>query len=123
MPVSCTSDGGPNLTAKVVEDMMKDFGIHHGISSEANPHANARAVLGVKTVKRMLRDNVSGRGTLDRANVPKALLQFRNTPDRDTRAVSGQGSLWKGAQGLLAKARVRPDGGYVDEPGRRQGEI
>ena len=24
VPVSCTSDGGPNLTAKVVEDMMND---------------------------------------------------------------------------------------------------
>ena len=24
MPVSCTSDGGPKLTAKVVEDMMRD---------------------------------------------------------------------------------------------------
>ena len=55
VPVSCTSDGGPNLTAKVVEDMMRDYGIHHRISSVANPHANARAELGVKTVKTMLR--------------------------------------------------------------------
>ena len=59
VPVSCTSDGGPNLTAKSVEDMMAEYGIHHMISSVANPHANARAELGVKTVKRMLRDNVS----------------------------------------------------------------
>ena len=51
MPVSCTSDGGPNLTAKVVEDMMSAYDIHHRISSVANPHANARAELGVKTVK------------------------------------------------------------------------
>jgi hypothetical protein len=29
VPVSCTSDGGLNLTAKVVEDMMKDYGGHH----------------------------------------------------------------------------------------------
>ena len=35
VPVSCTSDG-PNLTAKVVEDMMEDYGIHHRISSVAN---------------------------------------------------------------------------------------
>ena len=41
--VSCTSDGGPNLMAKVVEDMMRDYGIHHRISSVANPHANAMA--------------------------------------------------------------------------------
>ena len=85
VPVSCTSDGGPNLMAKVVEDMMRDYGIHHKISSMARPHANARAELGVKTVKRMLRDNVSARGTLDRARVSRALLQLRNTPDRDTK--------------------------------------
>jgi hypothetical protein len=59
VPVSCTSHGGPNLTAKVVEDMMRDYGIHHRIRLVADPHANARAEFGVKTVKRMLRDNVS----------------------------------------------------------------
>ena len=85
VPVSCTSDGGPNLTAKVVEDMMKDYGIHHRISSVGNPHANSRAELGVKTVKRMLRDNVSANGSLDKAAVSRALLQLRNTPDRDTK--------------------------------------
>ena len=85
MPVTCTSDGGPNLTAKVVEDMMKDYGSHHRISSVANPHANARAELGIKTVKRRLKDNVSARGTLDRAAVSRALLQLRNTLDRDTK--------------------------------------
>ena len=83
--VSCTLDGGPNLTTKVVEDIMNDYGIHHRISSVVNPHANARAELGVKTVKRMLRDNVSARGMLDRANLSRALLQLRNTPERDTK--------------------------------------
>ena len=65
--------------------MMKDYGIHHRISSVGNPHSNARTELGVKTVKRMLRDNVSARGTLDRAKISRALLQLRNTPDRDTK--------------------------------------
>jgi hypothetical protein len=41
--------------------------------------------LGVKTVKRMLRDNMSAMGTLDTARVSRALLQLRNTPDRDTK--------------------------------------
>ena len=85
VPVSCTSDGGPNLTAKCVEDMMGAYGIHHRISSVGNPHANSRAELGVKTVKRMLRDNVGTDGSLDRAAISRALLQLRNTPDRDTK--------------------------------------
>ena len=51
LPVGCTSDGGPNLTVKVVEDMMKDYGVHHRISAVGN---NSRAELAVKTVKRLL---------------------------------------------------------------------
>ena len=64
---------------------MKDYGIHHRISSMGNPHANSRAELGVKTIKRMLRDNVSANGSLDKAAISRALLQLRNTPDRDTK--------------------------------------
>ena len=85
VPISCTSDGGPNLTAGCVEDMMTAYGIHHRISSVGNPHANSRAELGVKTVKRMLRDNVGADGSLNRAGISRALLQLRNTPDRDTK--------------------------------------
>ena len=68
-----------------MEDMMQAYGIHHRISSVGNPHANTRAELGVKTVKRMLRDNVSVTGELDKASLSRALLQLRNTPDRDTK--------------------------------------
>jgi hypothetical protein len=50
---------------------------------------------------------VSARGTLDRAMESRALLQLGTTPDR--------------AQRLLAKARVCPDWGHVDEPGECQG--
>jgi hypothetical protein len=95
--VSCTSDGGPNLTAKLVEDMMEDYGIHHRISSVANPHENARAELGVKTVKRMLMDIVST-GILDRAVVSGALLQLRNTPDRDSKLSPVRLSMGKSSE-------------------------
>ena len=64
---------------------MKDYGISHRLCSVAKPHANCRAELGVKTVKRMLKDNVMYTGDLDTANFSRALLQYRNTPDRDTR--------------------------------------
>ena len=65
--------------------MMSAYVIHHRISSVANPHANSREELRVKTVKRMLHDNVSITGELDRAKFSQVLLQLRNTPDRDTR--------------------------------------
>ena len=84
-PETITTDGASNLTAKVVEDMLKVYGIKHRISSVANPHANSRAELGVKTIKRMLRDCVGKFGKLDGPKFSRALLTLRNTPDRDTR--------------------------------------
>jgi hypothetical protein len=85
VPVSCTSDRGPNLSAKVVGDMMEDYGFHHRISSVANPRENATTEFGVKTVKRMLMDIVSAKEIQDRAVVSGALLQLRNTLDRELR--------------------------------------
>ena len=64
---------------------MHAYGIYHRITSVANSHANARAELGVKTVKRLLRTNVGAYGTVDTARFTRAMLQLRNTPDRDTR--------------------------------------
>jgi hypothetical protein len=69
----------------MVEDMMEDYGIQHRISSVDNQHANARAELGVKTVRRMLMDIVSSQGIMDRAVVSRTLLQLRNTMDRDSK--------------------------------------
>ena len=36
VPESITSDGGPNLTAKSVEELMNAYGIHHRVSSVAH---------------------------------------------------------------------------------------
>jgi hypothetical protein len=58
----------------VVEDMMEDYGNQYRINSVANPHTNARAELGVNIVKRMLMDNVSAQGIMDRAVVSRTLL-------------------------------------------------
>ena len=82
---SITSDGGPNLTAKSVKELMNAYGIYHRVSSVANPHANACAELGVKQLKRLLRTNVGAYGTVDTAKFSRAILQLRNTPDRHTR--------------------------------------
>ena len=84
-PETVTTDGAPNLCAKSVEDMMKQYGIKHRVSSVANPHANSRAELRVKTVKRLLRENTGKFGHLNVAKVSRALMGFRNTLDRDTK--------------------------------------
>ena len=84
------SDGGPEYTAAATKRFMKDWGVHHRQSAAYNPHSNQRAELGVKSAKRMLRDNVSNTGTLDTDRFKRALLTHRNTPDRDTRVSPAQ---------------------------------
>ena len=116
----CEDYAVPNLTAKVVEDMMEDYGIHHRISSVANPHKNAGAELGVKTVKKMLLDIVSAKGILDRDVVSRTLLQLRKTPDRDRKLPPAKALYERALRDFLPW--VCPDGGHVDEPGGRQGD-
>ena len=84
VPRTCTTDGGPPYTSMTVQTMMSTYGIAHRLCSVGNPHANCRAELGVKTVKRMIRDNLTMTGKLDRVKFSRALLTYRNTPDRDT---------------------------------------
>ena len=82
--VEVASDGGPEYMAAATQRFMKDWGVHHRLSSAYFAHSNQRAELGVKSAKRMLRDNVSNTGTLDTDKFRRALLTHRNTPDRDT---------------------------------------
>ena len=79
-----TSDGGPEFTASQTESFLKAWRVNQRFSSVAFPHANTRAEVGVKTVKRMLIDNTDSKGSLDTDAFQRAMLQYRNTPDRDT---------------------------------------
>ena len=50
----------------------------------AFPHSNSKAEGCVKLIKRIIRDNLGRNGNLDTDSLLAALLNFRNTPDRDT---------------------------------------
>ena len=85
IPEELASDGGPEFKASRTSKYLCDLRVHHRLSSVAFAHSNCRAELGVKTVKRLLTDNVDHQGKLNSIAFHRALLQYRNTPDRDTK--------------------------------------
>lgn len=85
-----SSDGGPEFTATATQQFLRDWGVRHRISSVGFPHSNSRAEIGVKTIKRLISDNSLPDGSLDTDRFQRAVLQYRNTPDRDTRLSPAQ---------------------------------
>ena len=58
IPDELATDGGPEFTATTTRQFLKDWGIHHRLSSVAFPHSNCRAEIGVKSVKWIITDNI-----------------------------------------------------------------
>lgn len=79
-----TSDGGPEFTAHETQAFLADYGVRHRRTSVAFPHANCRAEIGVKTVKRMIEGNTGDNGELNVRSFQRAMLNYRNTPDPTT---------------------------------------
>ena len=78
------SDQGSQFTAGETSKFLKAWGCSQRLSSAYYPHSNCRAELGVKSAKRLLRENINQDGSLEGDKFYRALMQHRNTPDPDT---------------------------------------
>ena len=58
-----SSDGGPEFTAALTQQFLRDWGVAH--SSVAYPHSNTRAEIGVKSAKRLIMANIGTQGDVD----------------------------------------------------------
>ena len=81
-----TTDGGPQFTAEATQDFLRSWDCHHRRTSVGNPHANTRAEVAVKTVKRLLMTCTGSTGSLDTDSFHKAMLVYRNSIDPETKA-------------------------------------
>ena len=84
VPKQIASDGGMSYMADSTQQFLHTWGVDHRVSSAYNPHSNLRAETAVKTVKRLISSNTGRSGSLNTDSLVAALLQYRNTPDRDT---------------------------------------
>ena len=78
VPQELTSDGGST------EQFLKTWGVNHRISTVYNPHENLRAETAVKLMKRLISNNTGRSGSLNTYSLLAALLNYKNTKDRDT---------------------------------------
>ena len=83
VPDDLSSDGGPEFSAMETKDFLNRWGVKHTLSSAYFPQSNGRAEVAVRITKRLLEDNINPDGGINNDNVVRALLQLRNTPDKD----------------------------------------
>ena len=90
IPDECVTNGGPEFTVTATCQFLKDWRVHHGLSSVAHPHSNCRAEIGVKTVKRLNTNNTDPHGSLNTDALQHPILQYQNTPDTATKLSPAQ---------------------------------
>ena len=105
VPVEVSSNAVTEFSAKVTKDFIKQWGIHHRMSSAYHLMSNGREEQALKATKRLLMDNVGLNGELNNDRMVKALLSQRNTPDPGCKLSPAQILLGRNLKKLLPYVR------------------
>ena len=125
VPEELSSDGGPEFVAAETQKFLKAWGIHHRISSVAFPHSNCRAEIGVKTCKRLIMSNTGPNGELDVPQFQQAILQYRNSPDQDTKMSPAMIVFGRCVRDLIPvlPGKYKPQQAWLDNAGLRESAL
>ena len=74
VPEEISTDGGPEFAAQEFKDFLVRWGVHHRMSSAYFAQSNGRAEVAVKTMKRLVEENMGVNGSLDNDKIVRALL-------------------------------------------------
>ena len=83
-------DGASNLCSRETLAFLLSWGAQRRPSSAYYPQSNERAESAVRTTKRIMTSNTGPRESLDTDAVSRALMQYRNTPLKDTNTSAAQ---------------------------------
>ena len=107
IPEELASDGGLTYMSYETQKFLEDHGVRHRLSSVAFAQSNKRAELGVKSMKRLIRDNTNRDGSLSNDKFLRAMMTYRNTPDRDTLLSPAQVIFGRNLRDFLPSPQMR----------------
>ena len=76
-------------------------------SVTAFPHSNCRIELSVKTIRILLRNNVGSHVSLEVDKFRRGMLQYKNTPDPETKPFSGTNSTCQVNERLHSNVKAK----------------
>ena len=100
-------DGGPNLSSKEVKTWLKSWSTSIRGSSAYYPQSDGRAEAGVKSLKRLLKNNTGRKGSIHTDKVAMALLQYNNIPLRGISKSPAELALGRQLRDTLSLPRER----------------
>ena len=114
------SDGATVFTSQEMDSFCRTWGIKQRISSAYHPTGNKRAEVGVKSAKRLIRDNVGQSGTLKTNQFTQALLNHRNTPDPLSKVSPAQIVFGREIRDIIPRISYKPRSQWSDLAASRE---